>query len=133
MTDETRQTPAETVSHAAPIRVHRRRVKGWKMPANTVSVCRPGKYGNPIRVGMFKGFTAQNARDNYEQWIKRNPVFYSYDNAFGKPPTCDEIVSDLRGKNLACFCALDQPCHADVLLKMANAGQLSNSQRPEGE
>lgn len=27
----------------------------------------------------------------------------------------------LRGKNLACWCALDQPCHADVLLEVANA------------
>jgi hypothetical protein len=28
---------------------------------------------------------------------------------------------DLRGKNLACWCRLDQPCHADVLLELANA------------
>jgi len=27
---------------------------------------------------------------------------------------------ELRGKNLACWCALDQPCHADVLLELAN-------------
>jgi hypothetical protein len=26
----------------------------------------------------------------------------------------------LRGKNLACWCPLDQPCHADVLLDLAN-------------
>jgi hypothetical protein len=26
----------------------------------------------------------------------------------------------LRGKNLACFCALDSPCHGDVLLGLAN-------------
>jgi hypothetical protein len=26
----------------------------------------------------------------------------------------------LRGKNLACWCPLDQPCHADVLLELAN-------------
>lgn len=25
-----------------------------------------------------------------------------------------------RGKNLACWCKLDSPCHADVLLKLAN-------------
>lgn len=28
--------------------------------------------------------------------------------------------AELRGKNLACFCPLDQPCHADVLLEIAN-------------
>lgn len=30
-------------------------------------------------------------------------------------------LPDLRGKNLACWCPLDQPCHADVLLELANA------------
>lgn len=29
-------------------------------------------------------------------------------------------LSELRGKNLACWCRLDQPCHADVLLEKAN-------------
>ena len=31
-----------------------------------------------------------------------------------------ECFKDLRGKNLACFCPLDKPCHADVLLEIAN-------------
>lgn len=39
----------------------------------------------------------------------------------GPPPTIDAIRTELKGKNLACFCALDQPCHADVLLELANA------------
>ncbi|KMS57958.1 hypothetical protein V473_07255 [Sphingobium cupriresistens LL01] len=30
-------------------------------------------------------------------------------------------IANLRGKNLACWCPLDQPCHADVLLEIANA------------
>ena len=34
-----------------PERIQRKRTKGWKMPENTVSVCRPGKWGNPFRVG----------------------------------------------------------------------------------
>jgi hypothetical protein len=33
----------------------------------------------------------------------------------------DEIRRDLRGKNLACYCKLSEPCHADVLLAIANA------------
>lgn len=37
------------------------------------------------------------------------------------PPTIDQIQEELRGKNLACWCPLDQPCHADVLLELANA------------
>jgi Domain of unknown function (DUF4326) len=37
-----------------------------------------------------------------------------------EPPSLDEIRAELRGKDLACFCPLDQPCHADVLLELAN-------------
>jgi len=36
-------------------------------------------------------------------------------------PPNENIVAILRGKNLACYCPLDQPCHADVLLEIANA------------
>jgi hypothetical protein len=34
----------------------------------------------------------------------------------------DEIRADLAGRDLACWCPLDQPCHADILLRMANGG-----------
>lgn len=88
-----------------PIRIQRRRTPGWKMPPNTVCVTRPGKWGNPWRVGQ------RTAADCVE-------LFRTY------ALTLD--VSELRGKNLACFCPLaDQhgnyvPCHADVLLELAN-------------
>jgi hypothetical protein len=36
------------------------------------------------------------------------------------PPTHDEIITQLRGKNLACWCKLGQPCHADILLELSN-------------
>lgn len=35
-------------------------------------------------------------------------------------PDIDEIRAELRGHDLACWCPLDQPCHADVLLEIAN-------------
>lgn len=38
----------------------------------------------------------------------------------GTAPSHDEIREALRGKNLACFCPLNHPCHADVLLRIAN-------------
>lgn len=31
-----------------------------------------------------------------------------------------ERILELEGKDLACWCPLDQPCHADVLLELAN-------------
>ena len=93
----------------APRRVKRERTKGWKMPENTVNVTRPGKWGNPFRVG--RDGTAEECVAKY-----RGIVF----NNLWTFPTKDDCKTFLRGKNLMCFCALDQPCHADVLLELAN-------------
>jgi hypothetical protein len=102
------------------VRIQRKRTKGWKMPPNTVSVARPGRFGNPWRVGMWRGYTAEDAVRDYRLWLDRDPSVRSADGVFGKPPTREEIITALRGRNLACWCPLDQPCHADVLLELAN-------------
>ncbi|WP_165368501.1 DUF4326 domain-containing protein [Serinicoccus sediminis] len=44
---------------------------------------------------------------------KRVPVAWTY-------PPLQEIRDELAGRDLACWCPLDEPCHADVLLKLAN-------------
>lgn len=73
------------------------------MPPNTVKVSRPGKWGNPFKVG--KDGTANECVSKYKSNIRL---------------LTNAIVQELRGKNLACWCRLDQPCHADVLLEIAN-------------
>jgi len=88
-----------------PERIQRKRIKGWKMPENTVSVTRPGRYGNPFIVG--RDGTAQECIDKFLQAMP----------AFAKMAYRQE----LRGKNLACWCKIGDPCHADVLLRIANA------------
>lgn len=98
-----------------PKRIQRKRTKGWKMPANTVSVTRPGKWGNPFIVGerdLVTGnvFDAALAVQRFRQQIGILGPFYRA-----------SIVKALHGKNLACFCPLYQPCHADVLLEIANS------------
>jgi len=35
-------------------------------------------------------------------------------------------LGELRGHDLACWCPLDQPCHADVLLELANAPEATS-------
>jgi hypothetical protein len=103
------------IDDVMPIRVQRRRIKGWKMPPNTVSVCRPGKWGNPFVVGKAYETVAAGTficQDAEEAVRLYRPIAWCQ---------ADLIVSELRGKNLACFCRLDQPCHADVLLKIANS------------
>lgn len=91
-----------------PRRIQRKRTKGWRMPANTVSVCRPGKWGNPFRVGP--DCDPEQAVNAFEWWIREQG---------GKSLLRD--LHELRGKNLACWCPLGEPCHADVLLELANA------------
>jgi hypothetical protein len=44
-----------------PERIQRKRIKGWKMPANTVYVGRPTPFGNPFHAGLYKNFTAAGA------------------------------------------------------------------------
>ncbi len=94
-----------------PQRIQLRRTKGWRKPDNTVVVARPSKWGNPYAVGeliqwpsgAWRNRTAEKAVEQYRQYAE-----------------CWLDPTELRGKNLACWCPLDQPCHADVLLELAN-------------
>lgn len=95
-----------------PVRIQRKRTKGWKMPPNTVSVTRPGKWGNPFVVGKDGDAAECVALYRHEMKVRiKAPIFGE---------STREGLASLRGKNLACFCPLDQPCHADVLLELAN-------------
>ena len=54
-------------------------------------------------------------------------------NSLGLEIAFDADLAELRGKDLACWCGLDQPCHADVLLELANAaGVRDNSTDQKG-
>lgn len=98
-----------------PERVQLSRAKGWRKPPNTVVVSRPNaSWGNPYRVGArytrddgtpFVVETVEQAIELYREWVT---------------PHANLIREELRGKNLACWCRLDKPCHADVLLEIAN-------------
>lgn len=45
----------------------------------------------------------------------------AYPSAAGRFVSFDDAdLAELRGRDLACWCPLDQPCHADVLLELAN-------------
>lgn len=57
-----------------PVRIQRKRTKGWKMPENTVSVTRPGKWGNPFKVGIDG--TAAECVKKYRNYILINPNWF---------------------------------------------------------
>jgi len=134
----TEETPVDT----GPRRIQLRRTKGWRKPAGAVVVARPSRWGNPYRVGdvvrimggvvaplVCKGGLpddpAMRARNEYlyvlvpAQAVRYFRQFlaefqYEHEDQFGT------WLAPLRGHDLACWCPLDQPCHADVLLEIAN-------------
>jgi hypothetical protein len=72
-----------------------------------VYVGRPTRWGNPFIVG--KDGTPEQCIARYRNLYKNGMLSEPY------------FLAEIRGKNLACFCGLEQPCHADVLLEIANA------------
>lgn len=110
-----------------PIRIQLRRVKGWKLPPNTVVVARPSKWGNPFKI--IRGSVTQAdpvcVVATYRTWLRTDNIIAGggWDDY---KPTTTEIRRELRGKNLACWCPLADsdgkkvPCHSDVLLEIAN-------------
>lgn len=93
-----------------------RRTRGWRMPPDAVLVSRPGPFGNPFRPLNDTVIAAEDAITFYEEWLD------------GKHPDVEPArrarllarLSELRGKDLLCWCPLDRPCHRDVLLRRAN-------------
>jgi hypothetical protein len=127
-------------------RIQRKRTKGWRMPEGAVYVGRPSKWGNPFKLdgwrGSFQATMMLGERGDdagcraaaiklYRLWLTGRWRLVENDtrNAWQREltfkaeasrPSRPEIRRELRGKDLACWCPLDQPCHADVLLEIAN-------------
>ena len=98
-----------------PKRIQRKRIKSWRMPENTVYVGRPTIWGNLFGIV-----------NNYQRWLngdKNIGTLAAAVDAMNGYKHRNEILKrlpELKGKNLACWCSLDQECHADILIKMAN-------------
>lgn len=107
---------------AEPIRIQLSRRKGWRMPENTVKVDRSTKWGNPYKAGIH--CDQQHAVDCHYMLVKTGKEAKSAPVADYSPLAYYAVIrheiGELRGKNLGCWCALDAPCHADVLLELAN-------------
>ena len=124
------------------VRLRLSRAKGFDLQAlslatnglRCIPVGRPTKWGNPFVVNhpngpaaLRKPMDAGNAVACFRSMIAKEdgwiPVPLPWPK--GKIPlnftTLDDVRQELRGHNLACWCALDEPCHADVLLELANA------------
>lgn len=88
-----------------PRGIQLQRVKGWKMPPDTISVARPSQFGNAFKIGKLT--RAQAIENHRAATIKKLKVDPDY-------------LGVLRNQNLACYCPLDMACHRDTLLALAN-------------
>lgn len=112
----------------APRRIRLSRAKGWRKPEGAVVVARPTKWGNPFdyreaaRVGYGDGRCA--AVDAFRGWLRGEdwgvPKGQSRESMAASRQVILDSLPALRGRDLCCWCALDAPCHAGVLLEIAN-------------
>jgi Domain of unknown function (DUF4326) len=99
-----------------PSRIQRQRSRGWRQPINAIYVGRPTKWGNPYKVGVGH-HTAEEAVNLYRRDLIAGSL----------PLTIDDVRRELKGKELICWCKPGAPCHADVLLEVANGGREERS------
>jgi len=109
----------------APVRLRLSRAKGFDLQSasraanglDAVSVTRPGRWGNPFRIA--KDNKASVAVERYRDALVAGRL----------PYTAADVAAALRGRNLACWCKTDAPCHADVLLELANSSAICEKRR----
>ena len=111
-----------------PRRIQRRRTKGWRAPEGAIYVGRGTKWGNPWTVVQSHIVDADGERqihfESHEEALWEAVHWYAeaVANGWEGVPYAEEIRAKLAGHDLMCWCPLDQPCHADVLLEIANGG-----------
>jgi hypothetical protein len=105
------------------------------MPEGAIYVGRPGRFGNPFPVDIYG---REKAIDLFKRWLSGN-MSASELSSLSRFPEGSMVterqllraaISRLRGHDLACWCPLDQPCHADVLLELANVTQCPEGSAP---
>lgn len=131
-----------------PKRIQMTRQRPWRAEhPDAVIVSRPSKWGNPFAARIPHGETLQPSEtrqhlvdqfrawliggDRFDEVVERMPLVDEQGRVWRTTavrttrPTPYEVRQELAGRDLACWCPLDQPCHADVLLELANEGDPS--------
>ena len=118
-----------------PVRIQRRRTRGWRKPDNAVIVSRPSRYGSPFTIQAAIDAEWSSPRRfvvvNFAEWLRVGTVGGWYEQTYrvGRQTLDRRVIldglPDLRGRDLACTCPLPEPgqpdhCHGAVLLRLAN-------------
>lgn len=94
----------------SPARVQYSRTPGWRTPPGTVLVSGPTRWRNPFLLGEDGSANRERAVAEFRAALEEGRLEVSV----------EDVRHQLRGQNLGCWCPLDRPCHADVLLEIAN-------------
>jgi hypothetical protein len=117
----------DTMTDRPPTRIQRRRTRGWRAPDGAVYVGRgpgrTGRWGNPF---VVVGDPA-HAAALFRAWLDHGaPATLADRTSEERQELADRRewmrshLAELAGRDLMCWCPLDQPCHADHLLAVAN-------------
>lgn len=90
------------------------------MPEGVIYVGRPGPWGNPFSID--DDHNAAEIVDLYRSLLSGYLVLSSPVSLAVQRQAVAHVkahIEELRGRDLACWCALDEPCHADVLIEAA--------------
>lgn len=111
-----------------PRRIQLSRKKGWRKPEGAVVVARPTKWGNPFVVGThgdaatcvsrYRRLVGADWGGSFIDMLTQPAPAYAAQEAAANQVR--DHLAELRGRDLCCWCPLDAPCHADVLLEIAN-------------
>lgn len=113
-----------------PKRIQLRRTKGWRKPEGAIVVSRPSKWGNPYSVSRLdSGWYDIVHGESFIRalFVSREPAVREAVRRFecalfegSLEYDAFDVRRELRGKDLCCWCPEGHPCHADVLLEVAN-------------
>lgn len=115
-----------------PPRVQQSRLAGWRKPAGAIAVGRGTRWGNPHRI--IRAATQFEVWREFEEGRRRTGSYLSYDAAARAAVAAysedlsagrllvsvEDVRRHLAGRTLMCWCSLAAPCHADLLITIAN-------------
>lgn len=106
-----------------PKRIQMTRQRPWRADnPRAVIVARPTKWGNPFPISDVARRFPSLSTEQCAGFVV-NEFRHDLRSEHPEYPNSNEIRAELAGRDLACWCPLDQPCHADVLLELANGDE----------
>jgi hypothetical protein len=123
----TRPTCTQPTLVNLPARIQRRRARGWRMPPGAIYVGRPTRFGNPFTVSdALAGDPTLTETEAQERCARLFALWVTGEIHLTDPDLTDrrawilEHLGRLAGRDLACWCPTGRPCHADMLIDIAN-------------